>query len=254
MVDNLRGRLMTILDLPMYFSTVAPRRFITVILDSLYRFWPPKASENDNAAIAGFYNIIDNVADRLECCFIVVHHTSKGSQTAKSTVDVGAGAGAIARAVDAHLILLPHESDCRTAPAMVLDAAGRSFPPIEPLAIRFDFPVWRAASDLDPAALKPDRPRHTKKAKEEGQDSTEPKPIVDATHDFTAKFITQGPQARATIIDAAIMGGLTENRAKKLLAAAEGRKLAFRWTTGPRKPELFATVKQPALDLTEAPK
>jgi hypothetical protein len=233
---------------------VAPRRFIAVILDSLYRFWPPKASENDNAAIAGFYNIIDSVADRLECCFIVVHHTSKGNQAAKSTVDVGAGAGAIARAVDAHLILLPHETDCRKAPAMVLDAAGRSFPPIEPLAIRFDFPVWRAASDLDATALKPDRPRRNKPAKEDGREPIEPKPIVDATQEFTAKYITKDPQTRATIIDAAIMGGLTENRAKKMLAAAEGRKIAFRWTAGPRKPELFATLAQPALDLAEGKK
>jgi RecA-family ATPase len=66
-------------------------------------------SENDNASMAAVYNAIDRYADRLGCCFVAIHHASKGSQAEKSVTDVGAGAGSMSRAADTHLILRPHE-------------------------------------------------------------------------------------------------------------------------------------------------
>ncbi len=35
-----------------------------------------------------------------------------------------------------------------------MDAAVRSFPPVDPLAIRWDFPLWGSAEDVDPTALR----------------------------------------------------------------------------------------------------
>lgn len=46
--------------------------------------------------------------------------------------DVGAGAGSQSRATDAHVVLRPHEEDG----VAVLDAAVRSWPPIEPMCMR----------------------------------------------------------------------------------------------------------------------
>ena len=83
-------------------------------------------SENDNGKMAQLYNLLDRVANRLGCAFILIHHTSKGDQSGKSVTDVGAGAGSQSRATDAHLILRPHELES----LFVLEGAVRSFPPL----------------------------------------------------------------------------------------------------------------------------
>ena len=67
-----------------------------------------------------------------------MHHATKGNQSDRRVTDVGAGGGAQARAADTHLVLREHEQ-----PNMVvLDAAVRSFPPIEPMTLRWSFPLW----------------------------------------------------------------------------------------------------------------
>ncbi len=75
---------------------------------------------------------------QLNCSFVLVHHASKGNQSVKSVTDVGAGAGSQSRATDTHLVLRHHqEPGC-----VVVDAAVRSWPPIEPQCLRWSFPVW----------------------------------------------------------------------------------------------------------------
>jgi RecA-family ATPase len=238
-VESLRGRLMDIYGLRDYLADVQPGRYAVVILDAYYRFLPRDADENSNADVSGMYNIIDAIADRLGCAFVLIHHASKGSQSGKNVTDVGAGAGAQSRATDTHLILRAHEQDG----VFVLDAAARSWPPIQPICLRWEFPVFNPAPDLDPAALKPDRPRRPRPPKEP------PAPVKtwDAAS-FAGDFITENPQPRAAIFETARAAGLSENRAKGLLAAAEAEGRAFRWRFGPAAPVRFATVKQPDLE------
>src|SRR5690606_5676173 len=104
-------------------------------------------------------------ADRLGCCFVLIHHSTKGSQSGKSVTDVGAGAGAQSRATDTHLVLRPHEENG----VVVLDAAVRSWPPIDPTCLRWSFPVWSVDDSLDPAALKSERPQKRKEPKADEQ-------------------------------------------------------------------------------------
>ncbi|MEM7630362.1 MAG: AAA family ATPase, partial [Planctomycetota bacterium] len=146
-VDNLRGRLQDIFTLAPYFEAIEPGRYKVIVLDAFYRFMPAGGDENDNGTMANIYNRIDSFADRLGCCFVLIHHSTKGSQSGKSVTDVGAGAGAQSRATDTHLVLRPHEEDG----VVVLDAAVRSWPPIEPTCLRWSFPVWNADRSLDPA-------------------------------------------------------------------------------------------------------
>ena len=111
---------------------------------------PPGTDENDNAAMCRVYNTIDAYAEKLGAAFILVHHTSKGNQSGKGVTDVGSGAGSISRATDSHLILRPHEEpNCA-----VLEAAVRSWPPVEPRALRWTFPVWTPDDTLDPQQLR----------------------------------------------------------------------------------------------------
>jgi hypothetical protein len=251
-VESLRGRLLDLFGLHGYFAHLTPGRFKLVVLDAWYRFMPEGHDENDNAMVSRAYNFLDSIAGRLGCCFVLIHHASKGSQANKSLVDVGAGAGAQSRATDTHLVLRTHESDTPMAPAVVLEAAVRSWQRVQPRCLVWTFPVWNFAPDLDPTALKPDRPRRHKAEKPVPAPDSAAKPSpIDEAQAFVAKYVRKDPTARATIIEAAVRSGLSDNRAKKLLAAAEGRKLAFRWTFGSSKPVQFATIEQQKLDLKE---
>ena len=102
---SLRGRLRDLYGLARMFEQIEPGQYKIIILDAFYRTLPRDTDENDNGAIANLYNLIDHYASRLQCAFVLIHHTSKGNQSGKAVTDVGAGAGSQSRAADAHLVL-----------------------------------------------------------------------------------------------------------------------------------------------------
>ena len=56
------------------------------------------------------------------------------------------------------MILRDHEEDGH----VVLNAALRSFPPLQPITLKWSFPLWLAADDLDPSRLaKPNKKSDT---------------------------------------------------------------------------------------------
>lgn len=125
---------------------IRPGQFKVIILDALYRFLPAGVSENDNAQMMEIYNLLDSVAIDLGCAFVVIHHSNKGSQSGKSITDVGAGAGSIGRATDSHLIIRKHD----TEGFFVIDRAARSFPPMEAVTAKFDYPLWSVVEEVQP--------------------------------------------------------------------------------------------------------
>jgi hypothetical protein len=146
----LRGQLRSLPQLSEDFAAIQPDEFKLIVLDAKYRFYPQGQSENDNAAEASLYNLIDHYAQQTGAAFDLVHHSSKGTQGDKRVTDVGAGAGAQSRAADCHLILREHEEPG----VVVLDAAVRSFAPVEPLPLRWEFPLWVPVHDIDASKLK----------------------------------------------------------------------------------------------------
>jgi len=236
-VENMRGQLRSIPELTSYFSAIKAGRFSLIILDALYRLLPAEASENDNAAMAAIYNRLDQIAARLACGIVCIHHSSKGLQSGKAITDVGAGAGSQARATDTHLILRPHqESD-----AVVLEAAVRSWPPVEPMCLRWNFPVWMPDESLDPADLRLDWPRRRRKKKEKESAPPEPEWTLER---FVELFITAEPQEGKAIIKLAGEEGVSKRKAKDLLKEAEQGGMIHRWKFGSTKPVGFATKPQ----------
>ncbi|MDB5390217.1 MAG: Bifunctional primase/polymerase [Planctomycetaceae bacterium] len=155
----LRGSLVDLPALSAELMLVEPESFDLIILDAFYRLLPKGCDENSNGDVAALYNTIDCVAMKINCSFICVHHSSKGNQAGKSITDVGAGAGSQSRAADTHLILRSHEAEG----AVVVDAAVRSSPPVKPFVMRWEFPVWVLAEDLNPGDLKQEKPRRAPK-------------------------------------------------------------------------------------------
>ena len=230
-VQSLRGQLRDIFTLGQYFQAIEPGHYALVVLDAFYRFMPRDMDENDNGTMANIYNHVDALADRLGCSFVLIHHATKGNQSGKAVTDVGAGAGSQSRAADAHVVLRPHEEPG----AAVLEAAVRSWPPVEPMALRWMFPLWKTAPDLDPAALRSDKPKRK-------NDTTK----AWTPESFVAAFVTDEPQARDAILKMAADDGIAEWKAAKFLRQAEASELVFRWNTGRNRPSSFATVAPPA--------
>ena len=136
---NLRGNLIDFNKIgPLLFDTIEKNKYGMVILDAFYRFICAGISENDNGAMANVYNMVDGWSQKLDCCFVLIHHASKGNQGEKGVTDVGAGAGSISRAADTHLIVRQHEEDKH----FVLDAAVRSWQPIMPKVLRWEWPLF----------------------------------------------------------------------------------------------------------------
>lgn len=146
----MRGDLRDIDQFSEIVKTITPGFYALIIMDAFYKFYPKHTDENDNAEMARILGTIDRYAADIESAFVLVHHTSKGSQAGKSITDVGAGAGSLPRAVDAHMVMREHEEP-NTA---VVDATVRTFAQPEPFAIHMSFPVWTLAQDVDATALK----------------------------------------------------------------------------------------------------
>jgi hypothetical protein len=247
-VDNLRGRLKDLLALGSYFRSIEPARFKIVVLDAFYRFLPAETDENDNATMAMLYNHLDRHARDLGCCFVLIHHASKGSQSSKAVTDVGAGAGSQSRACDCHLVLRPHEEEG----VVVLDAAVRSWRPVEPLCLRWTFPVWTPAPELDPTALRPERPRRRRNAdtiRTEQQMPEKPKWDVDS---FVSTFITADGRQADTVIGIAVEKGLSQSCVKRLLSQAVDAGKVHRWTYAANKPVRYSTQPQPLIETRSA--
>jgi hypothetical protein len=167
----LRGNLQSLYRLQEEFERLKPGDYQAIIIDAKYRIGNGE-SENDNAAETAFYNTVDQIASHTQAAIFLIHHSSKGSQSEKRVTDVGSGAGAQSRAADCHIALREHEEPG----VVVLDAAVRSFPPIEPVALRWQFPLWTPCG-VDTSLLKGRKP--AREEQQEERDRSDINKIVD---------------------------------------------------------------------------
>jgi hypothetical protein len=232
-VHNMRGTLQNLLAMEPYFANVEPGRFKIIVLDAFYRFMPVGTNENDNGTMATLYNSIDRYANRLRCSFVLIHHSTKGNQSDKSITDVGAGAGAQSRATDTHVILRAHEEE----KAVVLDAAVRSWPPVTATCLRWEFPVWTPAPDLDAANLK--RPKGFYRAGERKDGWTPEK--------FAAAYVDDTRTERKAVLARAVAAGMSAGTAARLLRLADDNGLLDRQGKGTRKdPYTYRLLEAPS--------
>src|SRR5262249_8842331 len=217
-VLSLRGSLQDLRQMGTGLLKIERDRFALVIVDAFYRTLPAGSDENSNATLAELYTLLDNYADALGAAFTAIHHASKGIQSEKAVTDVGAGAGAQARAADTHLVLRPHEEP----DVVVLDAAVRSWPPVLPRCLSWSFPSWTPAPDLDPTALRMSRPRRRRPEGEEPKSKSAERPW-DAKR-FAMAVGTIGAKPRSQILEEARVLGLSDRKADTLLKAALDRE------------------------------
>jgi hypothetical protein len=125
-----------------------------IVIDAKYRLFGNGLQENSNDDQTTFHNMIDKFAGVMNCPIVLVHHSTKGDQAGKAVTDIGSGGGSQARTVDLHMVIRPHQQ-----PGLaVLDATLRSFIPVEPMTLRWNWPLWTVADDVEPE-LQADRSR-----------------------------------------------------------------------------------------------
>lgn len=201
-VKPLRGRLVDLNGLRQELDGLEAEEFSLVILDAMYRFFPEGTNESDNAHVTRIYNTLDGYAAKMGAAVVCVHHTSKGNQSAKGVTDVGSGAGAQSRAADTHLVIREHEQEG----AASVHAVVRSWKPVEPFVIAWEYPRWRLDEEADPAAMKA----------EGGGGKTDPTP-----EEFVDDCVPPGPAiTREEITRHATDAGYSKRCVGRLLKAA----------------------------------
>ena len=145
----MRGEWGTLDDVEDMVGRHPPRHWQCIALDAFYRFIPAGMRENENADMTQLYNQLDRIAKKADAAIVVVHHTTKGVQTEKSTMDVGAGAGAIGRATDTHVTFLRH----RSPNCIVMNSETRSFKRPEAKVLHCEWPDIAFDSTKDASQL-----------------------------------------------------------------------------------------------------
>ena len=146
-----RGQCLSLDDLEATLEAKGAGYYDMVAVDALYKMIPAGLDENANADMAQLYNQLDRIALKSGAAILVVHHATKGVQTGKSVMDIGAGAGAIGRATDSHITFLRHKEDG----CIVMQAETRSFKRPEPVVLSTN-PAWPCLAidrTLDPTEL-----------------------------------------------------------------------------------------------------
>jgi len=120
-----------------------------IIFDPTYKL-NQHGEENSAEPVGRLLNDFEQVGREAEATVVFAHHFAKGDASAKHSIDRASGSGVWARDPDAIMMLSPHqEENC-----MVIEMHLRNFRQQPPFVVRWDYPCWQRAPDLDPEALK----------------------------------------------------------------------------------------------------
>jgi AAA domain/CHC2 zinc finger len=158
---NLRGHAADLSKLlPLLLQQITPGEYALIIIDPVYKTLGQR-DENKAGDIANLLNQVESLAVHTGAAAAFGAHYSKGNQALKEAIDRVGGSGVFARDPDTILNFTRHEEDdCFT-----VEATLRNHPPIDPFVVRWDFPLFAVASELDPNRLKQAgrREQHTAK-------------------------------------------------------------------------------------------
>lgn len=146
----LRGRAVDIdVLLPEFISRLSGAGYSLVIFDPTYKLMGNR-DENSASDVGSLVNAFEKIAVDTGAAVVWGAHFSKGNQSGKESMDRISGSGVFARDPDTILIMTRHEEEN----AFTVEPTLRNLPQVEPFVVRWEFPLMRLASDLDPGKLK----------------------------------------------------------------------------------------------------
>ena len=147
---NLRGYSADYRSLiPRIISRAKSEKYALIILDPIYKLYGG-ADENAAADVANLLNAIENLAVETSAAVAYACHFAKGNASTKEAIDRISGSGVFARDPDSLLIFTRHEEDG----AFTVEPILRNFQQVDPFVVRWNFPVFEIAPDLNPGDLK----------------------------------------------------------------------------------------------------
>ena len=135
--------------LPRITEAAKAGHFGLIILDPSYKLLGD-ADENSASDIARLLNALERLAVDTGAAIAFSAHFAKGNASGKEAQDRISGSGVFARDPDAIMVCTALE----TADSYAVESILRTLPPQTPFAIRWQYPAFTLADDLDPADLK----------------------------------------------------------------------------------------------------
>lgn len=222
---NLRGHAADFGSLlPKVTAETAESNFALIVVDPIYKMYG-NLDENKAGDVAALLNGLEALAVNTGAAIAFGAHFSKGNQSGKEAIDRISGSGVFARDPDSILIFTRHEEeDCFTVESIL-----RNFAPVEPFAVRWQFPLFTPAHDLDPAKLK-----QSKAGRKREHD---PRKFLKVIADTTGENgISISAWARLVPINRATLNGyLPEMRKQGWIATAGEGTSATQFITGKGK-------------------
>jgi hypothetical protein len=148
-VVTARGRNFTFNDLNQLSSKMKEGAYSLFSLDPSYRLLADK-NENDAGIITGLLNQFLALGLNIHSAIALLQHFAKGDQSQKESMDRFSGSGVWARFPDALMTF----TDLEAENCFSVETTLRDFPPIDPFAVRWEYPRFRLDKDLDPEQLK----------------------------------------------------------------------------------------------------
>jgi hypothetical protein len=147
---NLRGHAADFRQLiPKIIERARSENFSLIILDPIYKLYG-NTDENSAGNVALLLNSLEKMATITGAAVAFAAHFAKGNAAGKEAIDRISGSGVFARDPDSILVFTKHEDE----DAFVVEPILRNFAPVEPFAVRWNFPLFEIADELDPTRLK----------------------------------------------------------------------------------------------------
>jgi hypothetical protein len=144
-----RGQTFTCDDLEMLHEYIEQNLYGIFSLDPIYRLLAGK-NENDAGVITHLLNRFLVLGFDLKAAIALLQHFAKGDPSQKDSQDRFSGSGVWGRFPDTLMTF----TDLETENAFSVETTLRDFEPIDPFAIRWEFPRFRIDPQLDPEKLR----------------------------------------------------------------------------------------------------
>ena len=125
-----------------------------VILDPLYTLLGDR-EENSNGQMVELLSQVRRYCEAAGAAALITHHYAKGNSANKNSIDRGSGAGSIARFADSVVTISRHSKEDH----FVLESSLRSFPPMDAVVLKWEYPLLKVVDGEDSKSLRGGRPR-----------------------------------------------------------------------------------------------
>ena len=138
--------------LPDLLRQIRDDKYLLIVVDPIYKALLGR-NENDAGDIGQLCNELEAVAFETGAAVAIGAHFAKGTSSMKEAIDRISGSGVWGRDPDTIMVATPHAED----EAFSVDMILRNLPPQDPFSIKWNFPHFSRADELDPADLKQPR-------------------------------------------------------------------------------------------------